>query len=71
MRTVHTMPAVDAALRELSPRAERLLRMRFGIGSPTRRCSALISGRRLRQLEASALRTLRLNALGSPPGGLA
>jgi len=57
--------AVDAALRQLPPRAERLLRVRFGIGR-SERSSAGVSAlprRRLQQLEASALRTLRLNAL--------
>jgi DNA-directed RNA polymerase sigma subunit (sigma70/sigma32) len=68
MREVHTAPdidAVDAALRQLSPGAEHLLRARFGIGGPAPRRRAVIPRRRLRQVEASAFRTLRLNALGS------
>ena len=58
--------AVDAALRQLPPRAERLLRVRFGLGRSERRSAVGMSAlprRRLQQLEASALRTLRLNAL--------
>jgi len=68
MREVHTAPdidAVDAALRQLSPGAEHLLRARFGIGAAAPRRRDVIPRRRLRQLEASAFRTLRLNALGS------
>jgi hypothetical protein len=70
MRAVHPAPAidaVDAALRQLPRSAERLLRTRFRIGVPARRRRAALSmvpRRRLRQLEASAFRTLRLNALG-------
>jgi len=62
--------AVDAALQELTPRAERLLRGRFGIGGSKRRATAGVSAlprRRLQQLEASALRKLRLNALDPRP----
>jgi hypothetical protein len=57
---------VDAALRQLPPRAERLLRVRFGIGRPTRRPGTAASAfptQRRHQLEASAFRTLRLNAV--------
>jgi DNA-directed RNA polymerase sigma subunit (sigma70/sigma32) len=73
MRVAHTSldpHAVDAALRQLPARAERLLRVRFGIGR-SERCSAAgvsaLPRRRLVQLEASAFRTLRLNALDSRP----
>ncbi len=71
MRAVHTAPDIDAvenALRQLSPKSERLLRRRFGIGVPARhRCGdlSMLPRRRLRQLEASAFRRLRLNALAS------
>ena len=71
MRSVHTAPdseAVEAALHQLSPRAEDLLRKRFGIGMSTghrRNDLPMVSGRRLRDLEASAFRRLRLNALAS------
>jgi DNA-directed RNA polymerase sigma subunit (sigma70/sigma32) len=73
MRAVHPAPdinAVETALRQLSPRAERLLRTRFGIGLPAQHsCGdpSVIPRRRLRQLEASAFRRLRLNALASQP----
>jgi len=69
MRGAHTSldpQAIDAALRQLTPRAERLLRIRFGIGRSARRSAAGVSAlprRGLQQLEASAFRTLRLNAL--------
>jgi len=69
MRATHTTAdpdAVEAALRQLPPRAERLLRIRFGIGQSERRSAAGVSAlsrRRLRQLEALAIRTLRLNVL--------
>lgn len=73
MRAARTLPdahAVDAALRQLAPGAERLLRVRFGIGAalPRRRTAASTRATRsLRALEASAFRTLRLNALGPRP----
>jgi DNA-directed RNA polymerase sigma subunit (sigma70/sigma32) len=73
MRVAHTSldpHAVDAALRQLPPRAERLLRVRFGIGRSARCSAAGISAlprRRLQQLEASALRTLRLHAVDTRP----
>lgn len=69
MRAAHTSldpHAIDAALRQLPPRAERLLRVRFGLGGSERRPAAGVSAlprRHLQQLEASAFRTLRLNAL--------
>lgn len=61
--------AVDVALRQLPPGAERLLRARFGIGMATRSRSATFAlpPRRVRQLEASAFRKLRLNAMGASP----
>ena len=73
MRVAHTSLdryAVDAALRQLTPRAERLLRARFGIGRSEGCSTAGVSAlprRRLQQLEASAFRTLRLNALDPRP----
>jgi hypothetical protein len=72
MRAEHMAPdidAVDAALRELPPGAEHLLRLRFGIGVPARARRSPFPRRRRRQLEASAFRRLRLNALGSQPIG--
>jgi DNA-directed RNA polymerase sigma subunit (sigma70/sigma32) len=73
MRAAHTTAdpdAVEAALRRLTPSAERLLRARFGIGATRARgqTPALsLPARRLRQLEASAFRTLRLNAISPQP----
>ena len=73
MRAAHTTAApdaVEAALRQLTPRAERLLRARFGIGAARARGRAPalnLPARRLRQLEASAFRTLRLKAVGTSP----
>jgi len=73
MRGTHTSldpEAIDAALRQLTPRAERLLRTRFGIGRPERQPTAGVSAlprRRLQQQEASAFRELRLNALDPRP----
>jgi hypothetical protein len=54
--------AVDAALRELTPCAELLLRVRFGIGRYRRRATAGVSAlprQRQQEVEASALRRLR------------
>lgn len=61
--------AVEAALSQLPPDAERLLRLRFGIGTASRsgRAVSAIDKRHVRRLEASALRTLRLNAVGPQP----
>ena len=70
MRAVRPdVAAIEAALRQLSPRAERLLRMRFSIGKagprPNTALSTIPPQRRL-QLEASAFRRLRLNAIARP-----
>ena len=67
---MHTQPdvdAVEAALRQLPPRAERLLRTRFGLGMARRGrlAAAALPKQHWRQLEASAYRALRLNALGA------
>lgn len=51
---------VDEALRQLPTYAERLLRMRYGIGAPTH---AQTNRPQLRRVEAAALRRLRLSAL--------
>jgi len=73
MSAAHTTAnpdAVEAALRQLTPRAERLLRARFGIGAADAPGHPLVLGlpaRRLRRLEASAFRTLRLKALEPSP----
>ena len=56
---------VSAALAELSPREEKVLRMRYGIGEPTQYSLEEIGARffltreRIRQIEAKALRKLR------------
>lgn len=68
MRAARALPnvdAVDAALRQLPPQAECLLRVRFRIGRAARRTGTAVHAvpkQRLQQLEACALRTLRLNA---------
>jgi RNA polymerase sigma factor (sigma-70 family) len=55
---------VKAALLELEPREERIIRMRFGIGVPEMTLDAIsdkfgISGNRIRQIEAKAIRKMK------------
>lgn len=55
---------VKAALLELEPREERIIRMRFGIGVPEMTLDAIsekfgISGNRISQIEAKAIRKIK------------
>ena len=72
MRTAHAplkIAAVDAALRQLPPNAERHLRRRFGIGTraaPSIAAREVADRRRRRQLETAAFRRLRRQAVQAP-----
>lgn len=63
---------IEAALAELSPREEKVIRMRYGIGEPTQYSLEEIGSRfcltreRIRQIELKALRKLRHVRRSSP-----
>src|SRR5437667_12393333 len=67
----HIQKRVEHALRRLTAREQRVLRMRFGIGEPPQDADAVsrrlgVASQRVEYIETHALGTLRAYALSRP-----